>query len=212
MEPLGRTLYVDSTACCTDLCILGANMNTDKSPYAMNSVCCKHRKGYTAVYELLFSPYKHSSIHFAEIGIEAGASILMWNKYFSDKCSIYGFEFHDEKIEHAKQFNLNNVKFVHTNVDDVQYLDESFKHTGVLFDIIIDDSTHHVHHQNNIIQTVHKYLKPGGTLIIEDIVRPQPMKSFNIDPSIWSFHSFVVCHHDNRVCFNNDKLLYLIKK
>jgi SAM-dependent methyltransferase len=212
MEPLGRTLYVDSTDCHTGLCTLGADMNTDKSPYAMNSVCCKHRKGYTAVYELLFSQYKNSSIHFAEIGIEAGASILMWNKYFSENCSIYGFEFYKQKIQNVRQFNLKNVKFVHTNVDDVPYLDTSFKNTGVLFDIIIDDSSHENKHQNNIIQTVHKYLKPGGTLIIEDIYRDQHINDFNIDQSIWSFYSFIVCHHKNRFCSDNDKLLYLIKK
>ena len=81
-----------------------------------------------------------------------------------------------------------------------------------MFDIIIDDSTHNIEHQNNIINTVSKYLKPGGMLIIEDIYRRQHINSYVINTDIWEFHTFIICHHENRNCFDNDKLLYLIKK
>jgi ubiquinone/menaquinone biosynthesis C-methylase UbiE len=210
---LGRTIYIDSTQCPTDLCIIGAKMNTDKSPFALNSVCSNHRKGYTAVYSMLFSSYyKNKAINFAEIGIEAGASLLTWNKFFSDNCNIYAFEFETNKIEKCKNFNLKNVTFVHTDVTNVEYLDSSFKGTNVMFDIIIDDSTHGIQDQNNIINTVSKYLKSGGMLIIEDIDRNRHINNFTIDTDIWEFHSFIICHHDNRNCFDNDKILYLIKK
>ena len=81
-----------------------------------------------------------------------------------------------------------------------------------MFDIIIDDSTHVIQHQNNIINTVFKYLKPGGMLIIEDIDRNQDLSSYSIDTDIWIFYTFIICHHENRNCSNNDKILYLIKK
>jgi SAM-dependent methyltransferase len=187
-------------------------MNTDKSPFALNSACCQHRKGYTAVYSIFFSKYKNAVLNFAEIGIEAGASLLTWNSFFSEKCNVYAFEFDKQKIENAKQFNLRNTKFFHTDVNNIEYLDSSFKETNVMFDIIIDDSTHVIEHQNNIINTVSKYLKPGGLLIIEDINRNQDIKSYVIDTEIWEFHTFIICHHENRNCFNNDKILYLIKK
>lgn len=99
---LGRTLYIDSTDCTTELCKIGGEMNTDKSPYSLNSVCCKHRKGYTAVYQMLFSQYKNKLLNFAEIGIEAGASLLTWNKFFSEKCNLFGFEFDKNKIQNSK--------------------------------------------------------------------------------------------------------------
>jgi len=50
----GKIMCIDSTFCKTDLCIIGSEMNTDKSPFALDSPCCQHRKGYTAVYSLLF--------------------------------------------------------------------------------------------------------------------------------------------------------------
>lgn len=207
-----NTIYIDSTYCKTELCKIGSAMNTDKAPFSLNSVCCKHRKGYTAVYSMFFSKYKNTALNFAEIGIEAGASLLTWNSFFSEKCNVYAFEFDKQKIENAKQLNLKNTKFVHTDVNNIEYLDSSFKETNVMFDIIIDDSTHNIKHQNNIINTVSKYLKSGGLLIIEDIDRNQDIKSYVIDKDIWEFHTFIICHHENRNCFNNDKILYLIKK
>jgi len=212
LQNYGKTMYIDSTYCKTELCQIGSEMNTDKAPFALNSVCCQHRKGYTAVYSMLFSKYKNTNLNFAEIGIEAGASLLTWNNYFSEKCNIYAFEFEKQKIENAKNLNLKNTTFVHTDVNNIEYLDFSFKETNVMFDIIIDDSTHHIEHQNNIINTVSKYLKPGGMLIIEDIYRRQHINSYVIDTDIWEFHTFIICHHENRNCWDNDKLLYLIKK
>jgi|694.fasta_scaffold20145_3 ubiquinone/menaquinone biosynthesis C-methylase UbiE len=212
LKNYGKTMYIDSTYCKTELCQIGSEMNTDKAPFALNSVCCKHRKGYTAVYSMLFSKYKNAILNFAEIGIEAGASLLTWNNYFSEKCNVYAFEFEKQKIEDAKKLNLKNTTFVHTDVNNIEYLDTSFNETNVLFDIIIDDSTHNIEHQNNIINTVSKYLKPGGMLIIEDIYRRQHINSYVINTDIWEFHTFIICHHENRNCFDNDKLLYLIKK
>jgi len=212
MSNLGKTIYIDSTNCLTELCTIGSEMNTDKSPFALNSVCCKHRKGYTAVYQMLFAQYQNKELNFAEIGIETGASILTWNKFFSDKCNIFGFEYDNNKIQNIKNLNLNNVNILHTDVTNIEYLDLTFKNTNVLFDIIIDDSDHVIESQNNIISTVSKYLKSGGILIIEDIDREQNIDVYNIDNNIWNFYTFIICHHDNRNCWNNDKILYLIKK
>ena len=107
---------------------------------------------------------------------------------------------------------MKNTNFIHTDVTNIEYLDLTFKDTNVMFDIIIDDSIHSVETQNNIINTVSKYLKPGGMLIIEDIFRNENITNFNIDTNIWEFHTFIICHHNNRNCCDNDKILYLIKK
>jgi SAM-dependent methyltransferase len=211
-DDLGETLYIDSTHCSTELCKIGGEMNTDKSPYALNSVCSYNKKGYTAVYQMLFSQYKNKIFNFAEIGIEAGASLLTWNKFFSENCTIYGFEFDMKKIQNSKNLNLKNVHIVHTDVTNTEYLDSTFHDTNVMFDIIIDDSNHVIESQNNIIRTVSKYLKSGGILIIEDIDRKQNINVYDIDKNIWEFSTFIICHHDNRYCMDNDKILYLIKK
>ena len=202
-------IYIDSSHHITELCKLGGVNNTDKSPLAMNSVCAKHRKGYTAVYSVLLSQFRNKEITFAEIGIEAGASLKMWRSYFS-KAKLYAFEYVDKKIENCKAFDLSDVYFNKIDVSDPSSIDNAFESTGIKYDVIIDDSTHLIDHQNNIINIAHKYLNPGGILIIEDINRPTDISVFKIG-SEWGFFTFLTCHHSNRKCWDNDKLLYLVK-
>ena len=68
------------------------------------------------MYQLLFSQYKDKVLNFAEIGIEAGASLLTWNKFFSLRCNIFAFEFDKNKIQNSINLNLKNGRFVHTDV------------------------------------------------------------------------------------------------
>ena len=90
-----RTISIDSTNHKTKLCKLGGVLQTDKSPYATDGTG-GHRKGYTAVYELLFAPLKFKSdVNFLEIGIERGASTFLWEQYF-ENAKLYAFE-HDEQ-------------------------------------------------------------------------------------------------------------------
>lgn len=205
------TIYIDSTNCCTDLCIEGGKFNTDKSPYSVNSGFYKHRKGYTAVYKMLFSPYINKQINIAEIGIDAGGSLKLWN-YFFNKCNIYAFEYNTDFIDNCTSLEIPNTQYFHTDVTDVEYLDKTFADTNVLYDIIIEDSIHNVECNNKVINTVAKYIKSGGILVVEDIDRNTNISEFNIDKDIWCFSSFIICHHDKRQCFNNDKILYLVKK
>ena len=207
-----NTLYVDSTNCVTDLCKIGGEVNTDKSPFALNSACAQHRKGYTAIYNLIFSQYEYKNINFAELGIEAGASLVMWNKFFKNCEKLYAFEYEDSRLEMCKALNIPNVIYNKTDIRDKDILNKSFNDTGLLFDIIIDDTTHIIEHQNVIIENVWQFLKPGGILIIEDIYRNTDISAFNIDTEKWSFYTFIVAHHNNRNCWDHDKLLYLIRK
>jgi hypothetical protein len=45
------TLIIDSTNCPTELCMIGAEFKTDKSPYNNGT----YRHSYTAIYSLLLS-------------------------------------------------------------------------------------------------------------------------------------------------------------
>ena len=208
---MSGTLYIDSSNCITDLCKKGAEFNTDKSPFAPSSGFYKHRKGFTAVYQFLFSQYFNKDINLAEIGIDAGGSLKLWRHLFK-KANLYGFEFNQDFINNAVKLNIPNTKYVHTDVSKPEYLDKTFADTNVLYDIIIEDSTHTIEHQNIIINTVAKYIKPGGVLVIEDIVRHVDISEFEINEDDWYMHMFVICHHDNSFCHDNDKILYLVKK
>lgn len=208
-----RTIYIDSTNCPTDLCHIGAKYNTDKSPFATNTPrCAGHRKGFTAVYSMLFGAYKNKDINICEIGIEGGASLQLFSEYFPQS-NIYGMELLDNKIEECRNLNIPRTTVLKTDASSIQFLEHSFNQTGKLFDIIIDDSMHVTEHQQNIIQVATKYLKPGGILIIEDLYRNDPEDMFDsVILDNFSFNCFIVCHHDNRVSWDNDKIWYGIKK
>ena len=204
-------LFIDSTNCTTNMCHLGGIFNTDKSPLSLNSVCCGHRKGYTAIYSLLFSQFTDKKINIAEIGIEAGASLLLWNEYFKN-ANIYAFELDDHKIEKCKNMNIKNVIYNKIDVSNKDSINSSFNDTNVFFDLIIDDSTHEIHHQNNVINNSAKFLNKGGILIIEDIKRNTDISVFNINTDHWFYYTLITCHHNNRLCDDNDVILYLVKK
>jgi hypothetical protein len=149
-------------------------------------------------------------INFCEIGIENGASLQMWRDYFCN-AHIYAMELYDHKIQDCMNLDLKDVHIYKMDASDVNNINAVFGETNKLFDVIIDDSSHILQHQNNIINTVSKYISSGGILIIEDIDREVSIDNYYIDSKEWSFSTFIICHHDNRLCSDNDKILFLIK-
>lgn len=159
-------LIIDTSHYNSELCILGAKYETNKS--ALNSK--GHRSGYTPYYNMLFRHLKDQKILFAEIGIELNASTKMWRKFFS-KAKIYGLEFDNQKIIKAKKHGLKNTLYKKIDVSNQKSIKTTFLKINKKFDVIIDDSTHLIDHQINIIKETLPFLKQNGILIIEDIFK-----------------------------------------
>jgi predicted O-methyltransferase YrrM len=159
-------LIMDTSHYNSELCILGAKYETNKS--ALNSK--GHRSGYTPYYNMLFRHLKDQKILFAEIGIELNASTKMWRKFFS-KAKIYGLEFDNQKIIKAKKHGLKNTLYKKIDVSNQKSIKTTFLKINKKFDVIIDDSTHLIDHQINIIKETLPFLKQNGILIIEDIFK-----------------------------------------
>lgn len=208
---MNKTLHIDSTYCDTELDRLGAKFFTDKSPFNPGDGKLSARKGFTAVYTMIFSVLKNKEINFCELGVENGASVQMWENYFVN-ANLFAFEIDRDKIEKSKLLT-KRTKFFETDVGNEEILNRTFLETGVLFDVIIDDSSHHHPHQLNIIKTASKYLKSGGILIIEDCYRTDPEDKFDSAISEeFIFNTFIICHHNNRSGHDNDKIWYAVKK
>jgi precorrin-6B methylase 2 len=207
---VSRTISIDSTDHKTKLCKLGGILNTDKSPYATDGTG-GHRKGYTAVYELLFGPLKYEEINFLEIGIEKGASTFLWEQYF-ESAKLYAFEHDEGKIDRVKQL-ADKTSFHKVDSGNKEQLEEVFKSTGVLFDIILEDASHQLEHQRNAIEIGVKYLKPGGILVIEDLNVNDAEDIFDeVIANHFAFNTFIKCEHSNKKAENNDKLWVGIKR
>lgn len=206
------TLVIDSTNCLTDLCKIGKVFGTDKSPY--NEV--GHRHPYTPVYNMLFAQHKNKLIKFCEIGVAGGASVALWNVFFKNAL-FYFFDRDQNFLDHAKQYvNPNSNFFELVDVRDVSGMIQKFSAINDL-DILLDDSSHNIDDQRNIIHAVLPYIKSGGMIIIEDIDRSVSNEEYyaiikDIENE-FSFITFIMTEHVNRYSpgYNNDKLLVLVK-
>jgi hypothetical protein len=229
------SLTIDSTYALTDLCRLGAHFPTDKSS------CVKLDNGtvrinddrlipngisrhcYTAIYDFLFSSKRYSDIVFGEAGLDHNYSMNMWRAYFP-RATLFGFDHSERVIENAKSHNLYNTHYGTIRMGDPASISEALNKCGTMFDIFIDDTSHIFEHQCLFVAIAYKYMKTGGTIIIEDIHRPWSEAHYTnaLQPYFKYFSSgmFVDSKHENLdhdspdaapPWFDNSKLLVLVR-
>lgn len=205
-------LIIDSSYTKTELCELGIKYPTDKSPYVKNL----HRHPYTAVYDFLFFPFKNKNISFAEFGVYENQSMKCWREYFPN-AFLYAFDNDQKHLTSAINDNLKDTHYSFVDVASSHSIQETLTSTNTQFDIILDDASHKLDHQINIIKNSYSFIKPGGILIIEDIFRKTPEKKY-ID-AIGDYEKyfdriiFILCEHLNRDSsgWDNDKILVMIR-
>lgn len=208
-------LVIDSTRAKTALCDLGIQFPTDKSPYNIGS-SSGHRHPYTAVYDLLFASLRFKEINFGEIGIEYNQSMICWRNYFT-KAKLWGWEYYQEKINAALKDNLQDTTYLTMNVHNEESILTGFERSGVLFDILIEDSTHKFEDQIRVAKFAHRFIKPGGFFVIEDIFRNRSEDDYTRELAdvLQYYHSvtFINTEHENRYSpgWDNDKLLIMVR-
>jgi len=203
-----NSITIDSSESITDLCKLGIKYPTDKSPYNEDSSLHKH--AYTAIYDLLFSRVRNDKIVLGEIGILNNNSMKCWREYFPN-AELWGYEWDDNFLRNAISDKLN-INYVKMNVKDISSIDEGMK--NLMFDVIIDDSTHEFPDQINVIKGVYNHLKPGGVLVIEDIFINTKEEYYEEQiSSQYSSGVFIFANHKLKHSpgWNNDKLLVLFR-
>lgn len=134
---------------------------TDKGPFTSYDI--KHN--YTEIYDKLISPYRtKQNIKLLEIGVRWGGSLLMW-KDFLPNAEIYGVD-----INPIDNKNVLCCNRIHVFQFDAYDSEQIAKNLGDLkFDIIIDDGSHRLQDQIQMINLWHTRLENEGVLIIEDI-------------------------------------------
>ena len=212
-----KTLKINYYNNSSKLCEIGKKYDTDKSSQRNNITNKRHCHPYTLFYENLLKNNKNDNLNIAELGILDGASLLMWKEYFTNS-HIYGFEYNDKLINNFKEnFNNNRITLTNIDVSNKDSIINSFSKLNILYDIIIDDTTHQFEDQIRVIENTYQYLKPGGILIIEDIFKSYNENDYinRLSPIIDNFQDyyFVELDHENRnsTGWNNDKLFILIK-
>ena len=127
--------------------------------------------GYIAFYEKHFNSLRHLKLNICEIGIlnhpdkknrpYEGASLLMWRDYF------YNSGIHGIDINNHKHLEQERIRIYIADQGNRERLQQLFKST--LLDIIIEDGSHYMHHQQISLGCLFKNLKSGGVFIIEDL-------------------------------------------
>jgi predicted O-methyltransferase YrrM len=211
------TLKINYINNSSELCEIGKKYDTDKSSQRINVTDIRHCHPYTLFYDGIFKNKKDEPLKIAELGILHGASILMWKEYFPN-AELYGFDYDSNLINNFKQrFNNDRVTLSNIDVTNKDSIVTAFSKLNILFDIIIEDTTHKFEDQIKVIENTYQYLKPGGILIIEDIFKSYNENAYihRLTPILKEFQDyyFIELDHNNRnsTGWNNDKLFVLIK-
>lgn len=207
------TFTIDSTRAPTDLCMFGAQCGADKSPFNQTG----HRHPYTGLYSVLLAPYRHKPIHFGEIGVAMGASVHLWRHYF-ERARLDFFDRDTNFLAHASSFGYENTQFHVMDVNSTKSIRDALVESGDMFDVLLDDSSHNVEDQKNIVAAALPFIKPGGLLLIEDVFRNETDKAYLdiLEPvkDQISFYAFFLTEHANKYSpgWDNDKVLMIVKK
>ena len=165
------------------------------------------------VYENLFKNYKESQGHLLEIGIETGASLLLWYLYFSEM-KIHGMDIDDKKYGSPKEISIEQFDTTDLSPSLKEYVENNLKK----FDIIIDDGDHRWRSQLQTAVNLFPTLKDDGIYVIEDINDPADLElalvnELNPHIKIHDNRDIKVTDFGNNEDFgNNDEVIFVIKK
>lgn len=122
--------------------------------------------GYSLFYDFWFSKIKDREVKILEIGVDEGKS-LKTNYDFFQKGQIYGLDIHSKSFfdnDRTKTFILDQ-----SDKKQIQDTFNRFKTDKIEFDIIIDDGSHDVQHQQQTFGIFFQLLKNNGIYILEDL-------------------------------------------
>jgi SAM-dependent methyltransferase len=125
----------------------------------------KFSSGYVdTFYNKLFSPIRYEVKNVLEIGIQYGPSILLWRDFFP-KAIIHC-------VDIEKLVDLRGEERVNARYGDAYTKSFPDSLEDDKFDIIIDDGPHTYESQVFFLQNYLTKVKPGGYLVLEDIMDP----------------------------------------
>jgi len=120
---------------------------------------------YLPLYEQVLEPYRNAT-NVLEIGLFNGASLLMWEQYFTGR--VWGIDCsetpHDGLADLRPLLKDHNILIM--DAENQSEVEKVFM--GVKFDVIIEDAGHHLSQQLNLYNIFKPYLSENSIYIIED--------------------------------------------
>lgn len=123
----------------------------------------KRFHNYLVYYHLHFQDVRHEVRAVLEIGLETDRSLRMWEAYFP-KAMVYGIDIDPR----CKDFEGPRRRVFIGDQGDPAFLRDCLRQIGVPLDIVIDDGSHHIHHQVASFNYLFPQLSSHGIYVIED--------------------------------------------
>ena len=124
---------------------------------------------YIPVYEELLAPYRETALNVLEIGLFNGASLRMWEEYFT-RAAVLGIDC--SVTPHGGMADLRPMIKAGWDIHifDAENKEEVAKRfSGIKFDVIIEDAGHEINQQLNLYKIWKPYIAECGIYVIEDI-------------------------------------------
>jgi hypothetical protein len=157
--------------------------------------------GYAEFYENWFFKIKESCSNILEIGLDNGGSLKANYEYFQN-AQIIGLDILDKTV-----FENDRIKTFILDQGNLNELDVFFNYCinkKILFDVILDDGSHDVAHQQKTFGKLFKLLKSEGLYIIEDI----GSSYFRLGVELYDNHQTQDKINNNTINFLNQRPFY----
>lgn len=118
--------------------------------------------GYCEIYHKKLSARRDEPLNVLEIGVYMGGSLRMWREYFPN-ATIRGVDLDVDRCGDVEGCTLHKQ-----DIADGRLLRELAKEHGP-WDLIVDDGSHTMKHQQRTFDILWPHVKAGGYYVIEDL-------------------------------------------
>lgn len=116
-------------------------------------------------YQRHFGAFVGYAVDIAEVGVQSGGSLLMWQDVFGPSCHTYGLDINEQCLK----FQDAKTTITIGDQGNTQTWFSFFAHTAKSLDILVDDGGHEPHQMLVTLTQVWPKINPGGFISIEDI-------------------------------------------
>ena len=137
---------------------------------------------YIDVYESLLARYRESATRVLELGLFDGGGLLMLTDYFHNAV-VHGIDCSDQPhggmadLRPLIAQGIHNIRIF--DATDASVDAEVFENPENWFDVIIEDCSHALSQQLQLLNVWWPRVKPGGIYIIEDLANDEAIEKFS---------------------------------
>ena len=119
---------------------------------------------YFPIYERHFARWQNRSLVFWEVGISAGGSLQMWQRFFGPNALVVGIDINP----HCKVHEAPGIAVRIGDQSDPVFLNSVIDEFGPP-DVVLDDGSHQMSHTWDLFECVYPRVPKNGVYMVEDM-------------------------------------------